>query len=83
MFAYYNKRGEQVAITRNLSLSQLPINLSTEMRSGYHSSWLTELFEVSAKGESEYYATIEDANYITVLKATAADGWVVFKKDKK
>lgn len=82
-FAYYNTDGDQVAISRNIAVSQLPLNLATELQEGYTSYWLTELFEVSSNDQTAYYATVESATHITTLKADRANGWTIFKKEKK
>lgn len=83
MFAYYNADGDQIALTRNLHIEQLPLTLSTELAAKFQDSWLTELFEVSADGETTYYATLECATHITILKADGTLGWTTFKKDRK
>ena len=83
MYAYYNTQGEQIAITRNIHSDQLPITLSNELKTYFEESWVTELFEVSANGETTYYATLESATHITVLKAEGTTGWSIFKKDKR
>jgi hypothetical protein len=49
----------------------------------FSQGWLTELFEISANGETAYYATIENATHVTILKAEGAAGWAMFKKDKR
>jgi hypothetical protein len=82
MFAYYNQSGEEVAITRNIHLSQLPLTLANALQEGYNQYWLTELFEVSSNGATAYYATVQSTTHITVLKAEPSEGWMVFKKDK-
>lgn len=83
MYAYYNADGEQVALSRNINIQQLPLSLSTELTSQFENSWLTELFEVSSNGATTYYATLESATHTTVLKAEGTSGWSTFKKDKK
>ena len=83
MYAYYNADGEQVALSRNLHLQQLPLALTTQLTSQFENSWLTELFEVSANGETIYYAKLECATHTIVLKANGTSGWTTFKKDKK
>jgi hypothetical protein len=83
MFAYYNEEGNQIAVTRNLLLSQLPLTLSTSLQKDFKQYWLTDLFEVSANGETAYYATVQDVKHIVVLKADGTTAWRVFKKDKK
>ena len=83
MFAYYNADGDQIAITRNIHTDQLPLTLSSELKEKFAENWLTDLFEISANGETAYYATIESATHVTILKAEGASGWATFKKDKR
>lgn len=83
MFAYYNAEGEQLALSRNISLEQLPLALATELTSKFDNSWLTELFEVSVNGETSYYATIENATHTITLKADGTGGWSTLSKEKK
>jgi hypothetical protein len=83
MFAYFNVDGEQIAVTRNIKLNQLPLSLSSALQEGFKQYWLTDLFEVSANGQTSYYATVQSATHVTILKAEGATNWMVFKKDKK
>jgi hypothetical protein len=83
IFAYFNSYGEQVALSRNITIYQLPVNLATDLQATFHESWLTELFEVSANGETSYYATVESATHTTMLKADNGGNWYIHKKDKK
>jgi len=83
MYAYYSGDGEQVALSRNIRVDQLPLALATKLKSGYDEYWLTNLFEVSANGETTYYANVESATHFTTLKAEGTSGWSTFKKDKK
>lgn len=83
MYAYYDGQGEMIAITRNIHIDQLPLTLSGELKSKFNENWLSELFEVSANGETAYYATVESATHITVLKAEGTSGWSIYKKDKR
>jgi hypothetical protein len=83
LFAYYNADGEQVAVTRNIHISQLPLSLASELQNKFSQGWLTELFELSSNGETAYYATIECSKYVIIYKADAASGWATFKKEKR
>lgn len=83
IFAYFNNDGERIAISRNITVYQLPLNLASELQNGYDDYWLTELFEVSSNGETAYYATVESATHVTIMKADRANGWSTFKRDKK
>ena len=83
MYAYYNGEGDQIAVTRHIHIEQLPLAVAAELKSKYQDSWLTELFEISSNGETAYFATLESATHITVLKADGTSGWSTFKKDKR
>jgi hypothetical protein len=83
MFAYYRENGEQFAVTRNILSTQLPISLATALKAKCDTQWLTELFEISANGETSYFATLYSADQITVLKANSSGNWSVFKKAKR
>jgi hypothetical protein len=83
MFAYYAEDGNLLAVSRNLTSGQLPINLLTDVKKNYSNYWITQLFEIASKSENSYYITLENENQTIVLKSTGADGWELFKKDKK
>lgn len=81
MYAYYSKAGELLAVTRNISTSQLPINL--QVKKGYTDYWVTDLFEMASGGVSTYYLTLEDGTQKVILKSSGSTGWEVYKKEKK
>ncbi|HTE25302.1 hypothetical protein [Flavitalea sp.] len=83
MIAYYSNAGELLGITRNLTTSQLPINLMTDIKKNHKNSWITDLFEITTNDETNYYITLEDADQIVVLKSAGSYGWTTFKKEKK
>jgi hypothetical protein len=83
MIAYYSNSGELLGITRNLTTSQLPINLMTDIKKNHKNAWITDLFEVTANDETNYYVTLEDADQTVVLKSTGSYGWSTYKKEKK
>jgi hypothetical protein len=83
MIAYYSNAGELLGITRNLTTSQLPINLMTDIKKNHKNAWITDLFEITANDETNYYVTLEDADQTVVLKSTGSYGWSTFKKEKK
>lgn len=81
MYAYYSKAGELLAVTRNISTSQLPINL--QVKKGYTDYWVTDLFEMASSGVTTYYLTLEDGVQKVILKSNGSAGWEVYKKEKK
>jgi hypothetical protein len=83
LFAYYSENGEMIAMTRNIVSTQLPINLLNELKKDYSNFWISDLFEMATGNETAYYVTIENADFVIVLKSTDATSWEQFKKDKK
>lgn len=83
MFAYYSIEGDLMAVTRNIVSSQLPFKLLAEIRTNHKQSWISDLFEISANGETTYYVTLENAETKTVLKSAGTAGWEQYKKEKK
>ena len=83
LFAYYNNDGQMTAIVRNIVSDQLPISLLTSVRNDYSGYWISDLFEVAADGQTNYYVTLENADKKMVLRSSGIDGWEVYSKTKK
>ena len=83
MFAYYSVEGDQIAVSRNIISSQLPINLLSDLKKNYTGFWISDLFEMATKGETAYYMTVENGDYNIILKSNGSSSWEVYKKDKK
>lgn len=83
LFAYYSENGEMLAMTRNITSSQLPITLLNDLKKDYSNFWITDLFEMAAGNETAYYVTLEGSDSIIVLKSNDASSWEQFKKEKK
>lgn len=84
LFAFYNNAtGQMIAVTRNILSDQLPLGLLTSFKNNYKGYWVSDLFEMSADGETAYYATMENGNETLVLKSNGFNEWTVFQKEKK
>jgi pyruvate/2-oxoacid:ferredoxin oxidoreductase beta subunit len=83
LFAYYNTQGEFMAITRNISSVQLPLNLQSSLKKSYSNYWISDLFEMAGNAATGYYVTLENADATIVLKSTDGSDWTVFTKTKK
>ncbi len=81
-FAYYKPGGELIAASRNISSSQLPLRLLTELKKDYHSYWITDLFELSVNDTTEYYVTLENTFEKKILRANGND-WEIYKRESK
>ena len=81
--AFYNTDGELLGITRNITSLDLPMNLQTGLKKSYADFWISDLFEVTRSDSTGYYITLENAESVIVLKASADNEWTVFKKTRK
>ena len=77
LFAYYSNTGELIAASRNISSSQLPLNLFTALKNENNSYWISDLFELSRDNSTTYYVTLENANEKKVLSSTNY-GWETY-----
>jgi hypothetical protein len=82
MSAFYSTSGELLAVTRNIVSSQLPINLLTNLKKHYSTSWITDLFEFNADNQDCYYITLENADTKTTLRSNG-DSWEIYSTTKK
>jgi hypothetical protein len=83
LVAYYSHDGELIAVIRNISTSQLPTNPFRSVKKYLKDSWITDLFEVRAENERDYYLSMENADFKIVLKSSGGYGWQIFSKEKK
>ena len=82
MFAYYQEQGTLLAVTRNIISGQLPIFLLSDLKKNYQDYWITDLFEISANDNTDYYISLQSADQTLVLKSSGAQGWQLYKKQK-
>ena len=80
--AFYNEKGELLAVTHNISASQLPINLLLQIKHNYTECWISDCFEIDANGTSSYYITVENANTKLTLHSNGND-WETYSKITK
>ena len=83
VFAFYNAEGRLLGLTRNITSSELPLKLQTDLKKNYESYWISDLFEAAREEGTSYYLTLEDADTRLVLKASADNSWTVYEKSKK
>ena len=80
--AYYDGEGKMIALTRNVSSTQLPIVLQANLKKNYENFWISDLFEVTNEEGTSYFVTIENADTTMILKSNN-QGWERFKKQSK
>lgn len=83
LFAYYNKSGDFIAVTRNISSVQLPVNLKRSLKKVLGNSWVSDLFEITNSEKTSWYVTLETADSKLVLKSDNGGRWTVFQKIEK
>jgi hypothetical protein len=84
LYAYFNKGGDLIAVTRFISTSQLPLALLSSLKKQIGSSfWMSDLFEIETESGTSYYVTLESADQIIVLKSDGISSWGTFQKEKK
>jgi hypothetical protein len=83
LFAYYSIQGEFMAVTRNISSFQLPLNLQSSLKKSYSNYWISDLFELANHDGSNYYVTLETADVKIILKSTDGIAWSVYQKTEK
>lgn len=83
MYAYYSQTGNLMAVTRNISSGQLPMNLLADVKRSYGTYWISDLFEISMNNETAYYITLQNADQTVILKSSGASGWNVHTKERK
>lgn len=81
--AFYSKEGELIGLSRNISSVDLPLNLQAGLKKAYGEYWISNLIEVTRSNSTSYYITVEDADTELVLKASAGEGWNLYRKTKK
>jgi len=83
MFAWYDRQGSLMAVSRNIVSTQLPIRLLTEVKKHYAQYWITDLFEIAMNNETIYYITLENGDHKLVLRSTGAAGWELYRKTRE
>ncbi|HVG40787.1 MAG TPA: hypothetical protein VM888_04170, partial [Chitinophagaceae bacterium] len=56
--AFYLSDGSMVGLSRNITVAQLPITLQADLKKSYNDYWVSDLFEVTTEGSTEYYITL-------------------------
>ena len=83
VFAYYERSGELIALTRYVSPNDLPLALQGSLKKNFSDYWISDLFEVANNEGTSYYVTVESAETKIVLKASDGKTWDQFSKSKK
>lgn len=80
--AYFNEDGNMAGVARHIAATSLPVLLQTELKNGYKGQWVTDVLEVTTENGLQYYATLENADTKTTLRATSTT-WSLYEKSRK
>jgi len=83
MYAFYSENGQLLAVTRNIRSNQLPIQLLLDVKKDYSEYWISDLFELTGEGASNYYITLENADTRVTLRSVGSDSWEVYERKAK
>jgi len=81
--AFYNADGQMVALSRNITVSQLPVMLQASLKKESKNSWISELYEYATEEGTTYYATLEDADMKITLRSANNSEWMTNQKIEK
>ena len=73
--AYFHINGQLIAVTRNISSSELPIQLVIALKKDYPDFWITELFELYSNGETSYFISLNSRELELTLKSGSNENW--------
>jgi len=84
MFAAFNKDADMLAVSRNISKSDLPLSVSESLKRLYGDCKIGEtVLEMSIQGETTYYISADNPERIYQLKSNAYGDLQVVSKTKK
>lgn len=83
--AWFNRKGNLLAITRFICPTELPADLLNTLKKDYAGSWITDLFEMQTETATTYYVTMENADEKIILQSdTDGSGeWHSYKTERK
>ncbi len=82
--AAFNEEGELVGASRNIALSQLPLNISLALKDNYAGYAINNsVTEITTEGQTNYYIAAENSKRIVTIKASASGDLSISKKTKK
>ncbi len=82
--AAFNEGGELLGATRNIPLSQLPLNISLALQNGYADYTISgSVTEMATEGQTNYYINAGNSKRILTIKASASGVLSIEKKTKR
>jgi len=83
MEAYYNRRGEVIAKSTNISLDELPVNVKRSFAKKFEGYTVKEAILFEGTEENAYYISAENEKETVILKVDQDNQLKNFKRTKK
>jgi hypothetical protein len=80
---WYNTSGDLIALSRLLTINQLPIAAQISLKKDYNDYILANLFEVDNEEGNNYYAVVDNTKATLKLKTDGGGKWMVYEKQRK
>ncbi|HTE25380.1 hypothetical protein [Flavitalea sp.] len=80
--AHFSPDAKMLGISKNVAVTDLPLNMNLELRSYFEKYWISDIFEYATPGSDAYYVTLENADSKLVLKSEGG-AFQVYKKSPK
>lgn len=74
--AFFNADGELIALSRNITLMQLPISLNSSLEKRFSNFTVSSLFEVDKNDGIYYYAKVSNQKSEILLQSTSYGDWI-------
>ncbi|HET7001747.1 MAG TPA: hypothetical protein VFI33_10570 [Puia sp.] len=81
-FAYYDYQGNLIGIVHHMLTSDLPADLSRDIKKHYSNYWVSELFQITTDEGVSYYIRLKNADETIALTTEGGMGWHWFALPK-
>ncbi len=82
--AAFDEEGKFLGASRNITLSQLPLNVSLALKNDYADFTISKsVIEMATEGQTSYYILAENSKRIVNIKASASGVLTIEKKTRK
>jgi hypothetical protein len=81
-YAYYDYQGNLVGVVHHILTSDLPSDLSADIRKHYSNYWVSELFQLSSEQGDAYYIQLKNGDETIVLTTEGTGSWHLYSAPK-
>lgn len=74
-YAFYSRDGKRINLSGHIISTQLPGKLRKQLKRKYAGYWISDLFQSSQNGETQYYITLQYAETKIMLSSDGSSGW--------